>query len=53
MNGQNKLTLAERIANRERVISGEFYVDKTGYLHHTHCDVVEAFEIMYLLHEDF
>ena len=31
MSGKNKLTLAERIANRERVISGEFYVDKTGY----------------------
>ena len=34
-------------------ISGEFYVDNNGYLHHTHCDNGEEFEIKYLLHEDW
>ena len=31
-------------------ISGEFYIDNDGYLHHTHCDDDEEFEIKYLLH---
>lgn len=34
-------------------ISGEFYVDNDGYLHHTHFDGGEEFEIKYLLHEDW
>ena len=34
-------------------ISGEFYVDNDGYLHHLHDDNGEEFEIKYLLHEDW
>lgn len=34
-------------------VSGEFYIDNDGYLHHTHCDDGEEFEIKYLLHEDW
>lgn len=34
-------------------ISGEFYVDNDGYLHHLHDDDGEEFEIKYLLHEDW
>lgn len=34
-------------------ITGDFYIDNDGYLHHTHCDGDEEFEIKYLLNEDW
>ena len=34
-------------------ITGDFYIDNDGYLHHTHLDGNEEFEIKYLLHEDW
>lgn len=34
-------------------ITGDFYIDNDGYLHHWHDDDGEEFEIKYLLHEDW
>ena len=34
-------------------ITGDFYIDNDGYLHHWHDDGGEEFEIKYLLHEDW